>query len=226
MRIDGAWTADAVQAAADLARTRSLPVLVELAGGDIAAVDLLIEAGFEVTRREINYRLPVDAALANLPDPVAPHTYRIVSAADADISKLHRLDEELRMDIPGTAEWRMSLQEFRQYTFDPSHFNNRTYLVAVNAISEEHLGLARVWINPERPRLGMVGVAAGHRRRGIASMLLAHTLHATADVTGADAVDLEIDDSNEASMSLFISLGVVAVGSTTELEFTPPPERR
>ena len=226
VRVDGAWTTQVVRAAADLARTRRLPVLVMLSGDLDSTVDLFVEAGFEMTRRETNFRLPVRAALANLPEPVAPDEYRIISAADADIGELHRLDELLRMDIPGSAGWRMSLQEFRRYTFDPSHFNSRTYLVAENDIGEAYLGLARVWIDSERPRLGMVGVVAGHRRRGIASLLLAHALSATAEVTGADSVDLEIDDSNQASLSLFISLGAEAVGSTTEVVFTPPPERK
>ena len=46
--------------------------------------------------------------------------------------------------------------------------------VALDEGSGEYVGIARVWMRPDLPRLGLIGLARTHRRRGIATALLAH----------------------------------------------------
>ena len=48
----------------------------------------------------------------------------------------------------------------RHFTHDPA-----TYLVAVDDVNQAYAGLARVWNNPGHPRLDLIGVMPGYRRR-------------------------------------------------------------
>ncbi len=54
---------------------------------------------------------------------------------------LRALDELLREDVPGSDGWLNDPQEFREYTFDPRHFNAETYLVAVDEVNGDLAGV-------------------------------------------------------------------------------------
>lgn len=211
---DGAWTRDsAAQVLAEAVRQR-LRVVVEVDSDRVDEIESLVRVGFALRRTETRYRLPIASALHRLPASDPPGL-AFVSAVDVDVARLHRLDETLRADIPGSEGWSATVDEFRRSDLDGADFDPRTYLVAVEGGADA--GLIRVWVGDSEPRLGMVGVIGARRRRGIASALLARGLRATVDVTGARSVTLEIDDGNDASKTLFTRLGARPIGSCTEM---------
>ncbi|MBD0338273.1 MAG: GNAT family N-acetyltransferase [Thermoleophilia bacterium] len=165
--------------------------------------------GFVVSRRESRYLLrtePVRPA-------VLPEGVRLVTADEVELERLRLLDDALRQDVPGTDGWRWEEAGFRgefDDAYDPS-----TYLVAV-AEDGEYVGLVRVWHNPAGPRLGMIGVLPGYRRRGVARALLASAF-AALRARGLAEVSTEIDDDNEASKALLLPLGARRVGGSLEL---------
>jgi GNAT superfamily N-acetyltransferase len=95
----------------------------------------------------------------------------VLSAADADITRLRLLDDALRQDVPGSAGWRWDAEEFRAETLNPFS-DPATYLVAVDRASGEYAGLVRIWRNRAGPRLGLIAMLARYRRRGVARALL------------------------------------------------------
>lgn len=114
--------------------------------------------GFVRQRRESTYVIPVAPIAAELPPGL-----RMLSAADADLDELRRLDDVLRQDrTPG---WRWTSEDFREETFQPA-FDPRTYLVA--AAGDEYVAVVRVWHNRGGWRVGFVGVRRESRRCGIA----------------------------------------------------------
>jgi RimJ/RimL family protein N-acetyltransferase len=139
----------------------------------------------------------------------------IISAADADEDDLRRLDDTLRQDVPGTAGWTWDPGDFREETFDSAEFDPATYLVAVDVDSGRYAGLVRVWNNPGRPRLGLIGVTRPHRRRGLARALLARAF-GVLHLRGQPVVTADADDTNLASRSLLLGLGARREGGSVE----------
>ena len=223
VRSRGGWTAPTAVAAAELAERRGRPALVHV---DVAATDeqaVLHEAGFVEARRDVRAELSVPAALAALADARLPAGVVLRSAADVDENRLRLLDDELRQDVPSTDGWRSTAAEFREHTFGDSAFDLRTYLVAVDCEPDAYLGLVRVWINPDGPRLGMVGVRRPYRRRGLASALLGHVL-TVVDSLGARLVIFEADLANGPSQAFFARLDPRPTGITVELVYEPRSE--
>ena len=174
--------------------------------------------GFAVHRRELEYVVPTDAAAAAL-----PRGFRLQQADEVDEHRLRLLDDALRQDVPGSSGWRWSAAGFHAETFAPDAFDPATYLVAVDETSGEYVGLARVWHNRERPRLGMIAVLARYRRRGLARALLAHVF-AVLYARGTAEVTTEVDETNVPSRSLLEDLGARRVGGYLELR-RPPSSR-
>jgi GNAT superfamily N-acetyltransferase len=129
-------------------------------------------AGFTVLRREHNYEVPTDLGGTRPSGATLPAGVSLISADAVDEDGLRALDDVLRQDAPGTDGWVNDPQEFREYTFDDRHFDPATYLAAVDDMNQAYAGLARVWNDPRHPRLGLIGVTPGYRRRGLAKMLL------------------------------------------------------
>ena len=75
-------------------------------------------------------------------------------------------------------------------------------------------------MNPRGPRLGLVAVRREHRRRGIASALIAGALEAVR-ASGASEVTTEYDLENVASRTLFERLGARRLGTRIELVYEP-----
>jgi ribosomal protein S18 acetylase RimI-like enzyme len=178
---------------------------------DFAALDRLAGLGFAVDRRESNYAIPTGpGTVADEPEGIV-----IISAADADEDDLRRLDDTLRQDVPGTAGWKWDPGDFREETFDSEQFDPATYLVAVEADSGRYVGLARVWIGPGRPRLGLIAVTRPWRRRGLARALLTRAFGVLYQ-RGQSEVTAEVDDTNIASASLLREMGARREGGTVE----------
>jgi ribosomal protein S18 acetylase RimI-like enzyme len=197
--------------AADLAR--ELHVTVDEADGE--AVRRYEKLGFLVHRREHLYVVPTDPRVTGLRAVALPSGFVLVRADRVDETRLRLLDDELRREVPGTDGWRWDEAGFREETFSEA-FDPATYLVAVEKASGEYTGLVRVWNNADRPRLGLIGVLAPYRRRGLARALLAQAF-AVLDERGKREVAAEVDQTNTASLALIESIGAWRAGGHVEL---------
>jgi ribosomal protein S18 acetylase RimI-like enzyme len=138
-----------------------------------------------------------------------------VQADEIPEEQLRTLDDVLRQDVPGTGGWRWSAEGFREETYESSHFDPATYLVALDE-SGAGIGIARVWVRPDQPRLGLIGVRSDWRRRGVARSLLAAALTAVRQRDPRD-VRTEVDETNTASSELLFGFGGRTVGASLEL---------
>ena len=220
VRCAGGWTPEAAAEAAGLTERRGALAVTHVDEQATAELAALTEAGFVVARRDAHVVFAVEQALDALGEAGLPAGVSVRSAADVDEDRLRLLDDELRQDVPGSSGWRSTPEEFREHTYADPAFDPRTYLLAVDSGGGELLGLVRIWMNPAGPRLGMVAVKRGHRRRGIASALLAQALRAV-HATGAAEVTTEYDLTNAASRALFESMGARRVRTVLELVYVP-----
>jgi GNAT superfamily N-acetyltransferase len=210
------WRADAYPPLADaVAGDLGRDLYVTLEDGEYDALDACAQAGFAVHRRESYYRIPTDPAVTGLAGAVLPGGLDVLSAADADITRLRLLDDALRQDVPGCEGWRWDAVQFRAETFS-SFFDPATYLVAVDRATGEYAGLVRIWRNRAGPRLGLIAILAQYRRRGVARALLDRAFTVLA-ARGDTSVIGEVDDTNVASVSLLTGLGARRYGGNVEL---------
>jgi ribosomal protein S18 acetylase RimI-like enzyme len=165
----------------------------------------LSRLGFAEDRREGIFVIPTDPAATGLRDVAVPDEITIISASNAYEDQLRLLDEDLRQDVPGAEGWQWDPGDFNEETFD-SGFDPETYLVAVEWASGEYIGLVRIWDNPGRPRLGLIALRRGWRRRGLARALLSQAFRVLHD-RGKAEVSAEADDANLASVALLTSIG-------------------
>jgi RimJ/RimL family protein N-acetyltransferase len=215
VRASEGWTAEAAASAVEVANTRGATALAHIDVESSAEQAALVAAGFAELRRQAVVAISVEQPLAAPPPGI-----ELRSAADVDEDRLRLLDDELREDVPGTSGWSSTPEEFRDHTFADPAFDRRTYLVAVDGESGEYFGLVRIWMNPGGPRLGLVAVRREHRRRGLASALIARALQAV-HALGASEVTLEYDLENVASRTLFERLGARRLGTRIELVYEP-----
>ncbi len=172
-------------------------------------------AGFGAWHRESYCRIPTSPQVTGLGTARVPAGLTVISAAVADEGRLRLLDDALRQDVPGADGWRWDPEGFRRETFCPE-FDPATYLVAVELDGGEYAGLARVWMNPGRPRLGLIAVRPAHRRHGLARALLGQAFGVLSE-RGLAEVTAEVDDANVASLTLMNSLGARWAGGCAEL---------
>jgi ribosomal protein S18 acetylase RimI-like enzyme len=177
------------------------------------AREVLAARGFVVQRHEHHYVIPTHLPVAGT---TATAGFAFVSAADCDVDRLRELDDALRQDVPGAAGWRNDPARFADQTFGDPEFDPATYLIAVVRGTGDYAGLARVWIRPQGPRLGLIGVLPGFRRRGLAVSLLTSVFGVLA-ARGESEVTCEVDDTNTASNALVTGLGARRVGGAVEL---------
>lgn len=208
-----AWREPVTRALLDAVAADVPGELYTLAGEDEAdQVALLAAAGYQVTRQEDEFVMPVAAVLAATAGPVPPGV-TIVPADEKEADRLARLDERLRQDVPGSDGWVNDPAEFRAYTFD-EHFDPRLYLVAV--VGGEYAGLVRIWRGNRVPRLGLIAVLRWHRRRGLARALL-HAAFTPLAERGVELVSAEADVTNTQSQALLASVGARRTGGSVEL---------
>lgn len=210
------WQPAAYRPLADaVARDLGRDLYVSLDDAEFDALEACEAAGFAEHRRESYYRIRTDPELTGLAGVTLPAGLGVLSAADADISRLRLLDDALRQDVPGSDGWRWEPGAFLAETFGDS-FDPATYLVAVAASSGEYAGLARVWIRPDEPRLGLIAMLPAYRRSGAARALLALAF-GVLSARGEPTVVAEVDDANVACTALLTGLGARRYGGSVEL---------
>jgi ribosomal protein S18 acetylase RimI-like enzyme len=200
-RPDGKWFVQAPDEAADGDAYASV---------DEHDVERWLRAGFTVCRRENDYVLPT----TTVGDVAPPPGIELVGADRVPEDALRLLDDELRQDVPGTDGWQWDAGDFREETYASSAYDPAVYIVACDG--ERYVGIVRVWMRSEGPRLGFVGVSRSHRRRGIASALLSRAFRELV-ARGVLEVTTSIDEANVASRGLLEGLGARATGSSLEL---------
>jgi RimJ/RimL family protein N-acetyltransferase len=191
-----------------------LHVTVDEADGEARA--RLGGLGFVVARREDEYAVAPAAAVAALAGARTPPGLALVRADEVEEEALRTLDDALRQDVPGTGGWSWDAAAFREETYARPAFDPETYPVAVERSSGRYVGLARVWNNPGRPRLGLVAVLPPYRRQGLARALLLRAFAVLAD-RGAPPLSAGVDVENAASRALLERLGARRVGGSLEL---------
>ncbi|MFF1542661.1 GNAT family N-acetyltransferase [Streptomyces sp. NPDC058291] len=170
-------------------------------------------AGFTVRRREWEYVVPTDPRVTGLEAVRPPAGVTIVPAGRADEGLLRAVDRAIRDEVEATVGWQSMPAEViprpeGDTVVDPSAY-------AVAAAADRYLGLIRV-VTVKRPRIGLVAVRAGERRRGIGRALLAHAL-GTLHASGSARAWAEVHESNRAAAALFEGVGAQPMSSNLEL---------
>lgn len=184
---------------------------------DEADVDLTGQwrrAGFTVRRREWEYVLPTDPAATGLDSAQPPSEVTVLPTGTADEVPLRALDRLIRDEVGATVGWDMMPVELLTRPdgsplVDPSRY-------AVAAESGRYVGLVRVAPIPRQPRIGLVAVLTGHRRRGIARALLAHVL-GSLHVSGTASAAADVHEANDPAVALFEGIGAWRASSNLEL---------
>lgn len=230
LRPDNRWFAWFDSCRADAYR----PLLAAVAGnvgGDLYAVadeadaqaaGTFTDLGFAENRREGNYLIPTDPGRTGLAGVSVPDETVIISAAAADEDDLRLLDEALRRDVPGSDGWAWDPGDFHAETFGDD-FDPATYLVAADTRGGGYIGLARIWIGPGTPRLGLIAVLPAYRRRGVARALLGRAFGVLHE-RGQAEVSAEIDDTNTAPLRLLGGMGALRKSGIVEF-IKPVPGR-
>jgi ribosomal protein S18 acetylase RimI-like enzyme len=166
-------------------------------------------AGFTTRRREWEYVTPTDPRATGL-DRELPPGVTIKAFGTADEVPLRALDRAIRDEIEAGPGWPdMPTEVMTGPPLDPAKY-------AVAARDGEYVGLLRVATVTRLPRIGLIAVRTGHRRRGVARALLAHTLGALHRI-GKDTASAEVTESNLAATALFEGIGARRAGSSLEL---------
>ena len=169
-------------------------------------------AGFTVRRREWEYTVPTDPRVTGLDAVLPPPGVTIVPAGQADESLLRAVDRAIRDEVEATVGWQAMPAEVIPLPEGDTVVDPTKYAVA--AAPDRYLGLIRV--TAIRPRIGLLAVRAGERRRGIARALLAQAL-GTLHRSGAAEAWTEVQESNQAATALFESIGARPTSSNLEL---------
>ncbi|GAA2310929.1 GNAT family N-acetyltransferase [Streptomyces kunmingensis] len=209
-----AWHATAFDRLAD-AMLAELPAPLHTVV-DAADVELTagwLRAGFTVRRREWEYVVPTDPGVTGLEAVLPPPGVTIVPAGQADESLLRAVDRTIRDEVEATVGWQSMPAEVMPRPAGDTIVDPSKYAVA--AAPDGYLGLIRV-VTTNRPRVGLVAVRAGDRRRGIARALLAHAL-GTLHRSGAVAAWAEVHEANRAATALFEGVGGRPMSSNLEL---------
>lgn len=199
-------------AAAELRRD----LYARLDDDDDAGLHRLAALGFAVHRHEHLYRLPTDPAHWGLAGEQPPTGVDLVSAADVDEDRLRELDDALRQDIPGSRGWRWDPAGFADETFGGRDFDPATYLVAVDRSTGNYVGLLRVWMNPDLPRLGCLAVLPAFRRTRVTRALVAAVARVLHD-RGHREVVTDVAADNRAVHAMLAGRTAVRAGGVYEL---------
>jgi RimJ/RimL family protein N-acetyltransferase len=190
-------------------------VYAEVDESDEASVEALVRLGFTIERRELVLEVPTDSAAWSVSTTGPPSGIAFVTADRVEEERLRRLDDLLRQDVPGTDGWKWSPDGFREETYESPDFDPATYLVAFDD-GNDGVGIGRVWMRPDRPRLGLIGVRSDWRRRGVACALLAAVLTAVQERDEAE-VGTDVAETNVGGRRLLDGFGARQVGAFVEL---------
>lgn len=172
---------------------------------DEADVDLTVrwrDAGFAVTRREWEYVVPTDPIITGLGGVTPPPGVTVVAAED---EPLDELDLAIRAEGCPAMPAEILTRRDGFSTFTAAGVDGR------------YAGLLRLAPLPRRPRIGLIAVRAGFRRRGIGRALLADTL-ATLHRRGVETASADVHEANTAALTLIESVRARRVSSNLELE--------
>ncbi|MER5585502.1 GNAT family N-acetyltransferase [Streptomyces asoensis] len=180
---------------------------------DTALTARWLRAGFTVRRREGEYAVPTDPEVTGLGAVLPPPGVTIVPAGRTDEALLRAVDRAIRDEVEASVGWRSMPAEVIPRPGGDTLVDPSKYTVA--ASPDRYLGLIRV-APVKRPRIGLVAVRAGERRRGLARALLAHELGRLHDC-GVGTAWVEIQESNRAAAALFEGIGARQQSSNLEL---------
>jgi ribosomal protein S18 acetylase RimI-like enzyme len=172
---------------------------------DEADLDLTtdwLRAGFSIRRREWEYVVPTGTGRVPVPPGVT-----MIPVGQAEEAPLKELDRVIRAEVEATVGWQEMPAELRS-VLDPSRY-------AVAARADAYVGLVRV-VPLRQPRIGLIAVRAGLRRRGIARALLAYALGAL-HRSGVATASAEVAEANSAATALFEGAGARRASSNLEL---------
>ncbi len=175
---------------------------------DEADVDLTAQwrgAGFAVRRREWEHVLPTDPIITGLGAVTPPPGVTMVSADGVRDDLLDELDQAIRDEgcpaMPSDVLTRArGLSRFTAAAHDG-----------------RYVGLLRLAPLPRRPRIGLIAVRAGMRRRGIGRALLAEVLTGL-HRRGVETASVDVHESNLAALGLFEGVRARRASSNLELE--------
>jgi hypothetical protein len=187
-------------------------VFATVSEDDKVAIQRLSNLGFVQYRHEIHYSIPVDPRLFRSRDTISADGIVLISVAEADLTRLRLLDDELRNLTPGMAGWRWTEPAFRDETFSDG-FDAATYLVAKARRTSSYVGLVRIWLKASGPRFGYVGVLPARRRTRVTYMLLA-TVFSELHGRGHAEVFTQIDSTNWASNAIARRAGARRIGAS------------
>jgi GNAT superfamily N-acetyltransferase len=173
-------------------------------------------AGFRTEMVGERFRFRFDAALGYLRRAWVPTGYRLHSASEVDEARLLSLDNAIRNLVPGTDGWYGDADWFHDELSVSPPYDPDGYLVAVEASTDEYIGLVRVWRNPDGPRLGLVGVLPDHRSLPVGAALLRSALSAAAD-WGHKTFTTETSPSNARTHPRLVRLGAERMGRFAQL---------
>jgi ribosomal protein S18 acetylase RimI-like enzyme len=120
-----------------------------------------------------------------------------------------RLAEVMLADLPAPLYTVVDEADLESTIVDSSRYT-------VAAAPDRYLGLVRLATATRQPRIGLIAVRAGERRRGIARALLSQVLGAL-HAAGIATVSAEVDESNTAALALFEGIAGRRTGSSLEL---------
>lgn len=171
-------------------------------------------AGFVTGRREWEYVVPTDPGVTGLDAALAPSDVTVVPVGGADEGPLRELDRAIRAEVEATVGWHTMPAEVLPRPNGVTVVYPTRYAVAVR--DEEYVGLIRVAPVTRQPRIGLIAVLAGQRRRGIARALLANVL-GSLHGNGIASASAEVHEDNAAAIALFEGIGARRAGSNLEL---------
>jgi ribosomal protein S18 acetylase RimI-like enzyme len=169
---------------------------------------------FRDNRREDEYAIPTAPDATGLGSAALPPGFSLLAVDQVDQDRLRSLDQELRQDVPGYANWVNEPEEFRRLHTENRFLDPATYLIAVH--EGDYVGLVRIMVLPRQPRLGLLGVLPAYRRRGLGRALLAAGLRPLHE-RGIDTVSCEADETSPAAQALLQGVGAKRTGGAIEL---------
>jgi ribosomal protein S18 acetylase RimI-like enzyme len=184
---------------------------------DEADLDLLTRwerTGFGPRRREWEYVVPTDPRITGLGTVAPPPGVTILPAGAAGEEPLRELDRIVRAEVEATVGWRNMPAEVPAGPDGGTLLDPARYVVAAH--DGAYVGLARIVPLPRQPRIGLLAVRSGVRRRGVARALLAEVL-GTAHRNGIGSASADVNQSNTAALALFEGIGARRGGSNLEL---------
>jgi ribosomal protein S18 acetylase RimI-like enzyme len=168
-------------------------------------------AGFTVRRREWEYLVPTEPRTTGL---LPPPGVKIVPLGEADDGLLRELDRVIRDEIEATVGWQEMPAEVLPRPAGVTVLDPSKYAAAVEA--GHYVGYVRLAHVARLPRIGLIAVRAGARRRGIARALLAEVL-GSLHHKGIARASADVNEANDGALALFDGVGARRANSNLEL---------